>query len=54
MLISTAIWVSNSKVTTQITNKLQTYVNRCLQKVMGTRWPEVISDTELWAATGYY
>ena len=40
------------KVTTEIINKIQTFVNRCLQIIMGTRWPKVISNTELWEAPG--
>jgi hypothetical protein len=30
----------------------QTFVNRCLRRIMGMRWAKVISDTELWEATG--
>ena len=39
-------------VTSQITNKLQTFVNRCLRRITGTRWPKIISNTELCGAAG--
>ena len=32
-------------------NKLQTLVNRCVPRIMGIRWPEIISNTELREAT---
>ena len=28
------------------------FVNRCLGRIMVIRWPKVISNTELWGATG--
>jgi hypothetical protein len=40
------------KVTTQITNKLQVFVNRGLRRILGIRWPEVVYSVELWKATG--
>jgi len=33
------------------TSKLQTYVNRCLRKILNIHWPEVISNEELWRRT---
>ena len=33
------------------TSKLQTFVNRCLQKILNIHWPEVISNEELWRRT---
>ena len=51
MLIVTLVWV-RKKVTTQITDKLQTFVNPCLRRIMGIRRPKIISYTELWEATG--
>jgi len=33
--------------TNNITNKLQIFVNRCLQYILNIRWPEKISDTDL-------
>jgi hypothetical protein len=39
------------KVTTQITNKLLAFVNRCLRIILGIRWPEVVCNVELWEAT---
>ena len=32
-------------------NKLQTFVNRCLRNILNIRWPEIISNKELWART---
>ena len=40
------------KVITQITNKLQTFVNCCLRSIMGVRWPKVIRNTRLWEGNG--
>jgi len=40
------------KATTQITHKFQTSVNRCLRKIVHIRWPKIISNSELWEATG--
>ena len=28
------------------------FVNRCLRRILGIRWPEVIRNTELWSRTG--
>jgi hypothetical protein len=40
------------KVTTQITNKLQVFVNICLQRILRIKWPEVVCNMELWDAAG--
>ena len=32
-------------------NKLQTFTNRCLRNILGIRWPDVISNEDLWART---
>jgi len=47
-MLSLEMW----KVTTQITNKLQTFVNCCLRSIMGIRWPKVIRNTRLWEGNG--
>jgi len=39
------------EVTTRI-NKLQTFDNRCLRRMMGLKWRKIISNTELWEGTG--
>ena len=31
-----------------VTLRLQTFVNRCLLRILNTCWPEVISNEELW------
>ena len=36
------------KVTKATSNKLQSFVNRCLRSIMGIHWPEVIRNEELW------
>ena len=33
------------------TSKLQTFVNRCLQRILNIHWHEVISNKELWRRT---
>jgi hypothetical protein len=35
------------KVTTEITNKLQTFGNRCLRRIIGIRWLKILSNREL-------
>jgi hypothetical protein len=39
------------KVAKTTTSKLQTFINRCLQKIFNIHWPEVISNEELWRRT---
>jgi len=38
-------------VTKQNSNKLQTFVNKCLRNIKKIRWPEKISNTVLWNQT---
>ena len=40
------------RVTRSISNKLQTFINKCLRKILKIYWPEKISNRELWARTG--
>ncbi|KAL9954336.1 hypothetical protein ACROYT_G041858 [Oculina patagonica] len=40
------------KVTQALSNKLQSFVNKCLRKILKTHWPEKISNKELWSRTG--
>ena len=35
-------------VTKTSTQKLQTFTNRCLRNILNIRWPEVVSNKELW------
>ena len=37
------------RVTKTTSNKLQSFVNRCLRSIMGIHWLEVIRNWELWA-----
>jgi len=39
------------KVTASITKKLQTYINRCLRRILNIRWPRTISNSLLWQLT---
>ena len=36
------------RITKTSTQKLQTFTNRCLRNILNIRWPEVISNEELW------
>ena len=36
------------RVTKTSTQKLQTFTNRCLRNILNIRWPEVVSNEELW------
>ena len=39
-------------VTNEIQSKIQTFVNRCLRFVLRIWWPNIISNKDLWKATG--
>lgn len=39
------------KVTAQIKARIQTFINKCLRIILGVRWPNVISNQELWQRT---
>jgi hypothetical protein len=32
---------------------MQAFINRCLRKILGLRWPETITNEELWKRTGH-
>ena len=52
-VISVLLYGSETwKVTADISKKLQVFVNRCLRRIMGVWWPEVMSNEELWHITG--
>jgi hypothetical protein len=38
-------------MTLTISHKLQTFVNRCFHIIINSRWPEVISNHNLWEKT---
>jgi hypothetical protein len=40
------------KVTNSITQKLQSFINRCLQGILNVQWRDVISNIMLWEKTG--
>ena len=33
------------------TSRLQTFLNRCLRRILNIHWPDVISNDELWRRT---
>ena len=35
------------RVTKNITDKIQAFVNRCLRYILGVRWPNTISNDDL-------
>ena len=39
-------------VTKEIQRKIQTFVNRCLRYILRIWWPNIISNKDLWKATG--
>ena len=39
------------RVTKNITNKTQAFLNRCLRYILGVRWPNTITNEDLWAKT---
>ena len=39
-------------VTSEIRRKIQTSVNRCLRYILRIWWPKIISNKDLWRATG--
>jgi hypothetical protein len=48
LLYACEIW----KVIAGLTSTLQTFVNRCLRRILNVRWPDMISNENLWEATG--
>ena len=36
----------------EIQRKIQTFVNRCLRYILRIRWPNIISNKDLWIVTG--
>ena len=52
-VIATLLYGSETwKVTQALSNKLQSFVNKCLRKILRIHWPEKISNEELWSRTG--
>jgi len=39
-------------VTNEIQRKIQTFVKRCLRYILRIWWPNIISNKDLWKATG--
>lgn len=36
------------KVTKDVSHRLQVFVNRCLRRILGIYWPDIISNKQLW------
>ena len=52
-VIATLLYGSETwKVTYALSNKLQSFVNKSLRKILRIHWPEKISNKELWSRTG--
>ena len=39
------------RVTETLTKKIQTFINRCLRQILKIRWPDTISNQDLWNQT---
>jgi hypothetical protein len=39
------------KTTNQITRRLQTFINKCLRRIMNIKWTDKITNEELWRIT---
>ncbi len=39
------------KITTNILITLQTFINRCLRRLLGIYWPDTITNASLWTST---
>jgi len=48
LLCSSETW----RVTTASTKQVQTFINKCLRRILRVYWPEVISNKDLWIRTG--
>ena len=49
---STLLYGSETwRSTKLLTKKLQTFINKCLRRILNIRWPEVISNEDLWERT---
>ena len=49
-VIATLLYGSETlKVTQALSNKLQSFVNKCLRKILRIHWPEKISNKVLWS-----
>jgi hypothetical protein len=44
LLYASESWLASRKITTH----LQTFINRCLRRILQVRWPETISNQDLW------
>ena len=50
-----SVWLYGSetwRMTEKTMSKLQTFINRCLRRILGIYWPATISNANLWETTG--
>ena len=40
------------RTTKSNTHNMQTFINRCLRNIINIRWPDIISNNDLWDKTG--
>jgi len=51
-VVATLLYGSETwKVTHALSNKLQSFVNKCLREILRIHWPEKINNKELWSRT---
>jgi hypothetical protein len=48
MYVPIPFYVSN---TNQITRRLQTFINKCLRRIINIKWTDKITNEELWRIT---
>ena len=46
-------WSETWKITKSILHKLQVFINYCLRCILNIKWPEKISNKELWQKTNH-
>lgn len=51
MKLKIAIFLNQTASASAIENQIQVFLKRCLRHVLRTRWPEVMSNAELWKPT---
>lgn len=49
--VSTPVWVWNLERDINSMKSIQVFVNKCLRNILGIRWPDTISNSNLWRKT---
>lgn len=47
LLYACETWLTTEK----LSSTLQTFINKCLRRILGIRWPDTISNSDLWRIT---